>query len=288
MAYKSILVPLEESDVLPSVLATTLLVARQYESYVEGLCIRPSLAGAIAVGFEGGVAALAGTEEQFEQEQETRTRRLQQQFDGFVHDNGLAVATSADTEGLCARWVEDEAPGIGVFGQRGRVFDLIVVGRPTPGALTPAMNTLETVLFESGRPVLIAPPTAPQSLAGNVVIAWNGSTETARAVAFATPFLQAAERVTVLTVEGALVPGPSGDEVAESLRRHGVTADAAASMGKRSPSAAGAEMLEEAAKRGADLLIKGGYTQSRLRQMIFGGATSHILNEAQIPVLMAH
>ncbi|MCZ6586349.1 MAG: universal stress protein, partial [Alphaproteobacteria bacterium] len=72
MGYKSILVPLEESDVLPSVLATALLVARQFDSYVEGLCIRPSLAGAIAVGFEGGVAALAGTEEQFEQEQETR------------------------------------------------------------------------------------------------------------------------------------------------------------------------------------------------------------------------
>ncbi len=288
MGYKSILVPLEESDVLPSVLATTLLVARHFESYIEGLCIRPSLAGAIAVGFEGGVAALAGTEEQFEQEQETRSRRLQQQFDAFVRDNGLTVAVSADTAGPCARWIEDEAPGIGVFGQRGRIFDLIVVGRPTPGALTPAMNTLETVLFESGRPVLIAPPNAPQALARNVVVAWNASTETARAVAFAMPFLQSAERVTVLTVEGALVPGPSGEEVANSLRRHGVNADAISNMGKRSPAAAGVVMLEESERLGADLLIKGGYTQSRLRQMIFGGATNHILNEAQIPVLMAH
>ena len=288
MGYKSILVPLEESDVLPSVLATTLLVAKQFESYIEGLCIRPSLAGAIAVGFEGGVAALAGTEEQFEQEQETRTRRLQEQFNAFLRDNGVTVAAGADTEGLCARWVEDEAPGIGVFGQRGRVFDLIVVGRPTPGALTPAMNTLETVLFESGRPGVIAPPASPQSLARNVVVAWNGSTETARAVAFALPLMQSAERVTVLTVEGALVPGPSGEDVADSLRRHGVNADTVNSMGKRSPAAAGVVMLEEAAKLDADLLIKGGYTQSRLRQMIFGGATNHILNEAQIPVLMAH
>ncbi len=288
MGYKSILVPLEESDVLPSVLATTLLVARHFESYIEGLCIRPSLAGAIAVGFEGGVAALAGTEEQFEQEQETRSRRLQQQFDAFVRDNGLTVAVSTNTAGPCARWIEDEAPGIGVFGQRGRIFDLIVVGRPTPGALTPAMNTLETVLFESGRPVLIAPPNAPQALARNVVVAWNASTETARAVAFAMSFLQSAERVTVLTVEGALVPGPTGEEVANSLRRHGVNADAISNMGKRSPAAAGVVMLEESERLGADLLIKGGYTQSRLRQMIFGGATNHILNEAQIPVLMAH
>lgn len=288
MGYKSILVPLEESDVLASVLATTLAVARQFDSYIEGLCIRPSLAGAIAVGFEGGVAALAGTEEQFEQEQETRTRRLQEQFDGFVRDNGLTVAANDSAAGLSARWFEDEAPGIGVFGQRGRVFDLIVVGRPTPGVLTPAMNTLETVLFESGRPVLIAPPKTPQSVARHVVIAWNGSTETARAVAFSRPFLQGAEQVTVLTVEGALVPGPSGDEVANYLRRHGVNADVTNSMGKRSPAAAGAVMLQEAEKLGADLLVKGGYTQSRFRQMIFGGATNHILNEAQIPVLMAH
>ena len=288
MGYKTILVPLEESDVLPSVLETTLLVARQHESYVEGLCIRPSLAGAIAVGFEGGVAALAGTEEQFEQEQATRTRRLREQFDDFVRDNGITAAATPATTGLCARWVEDEAPGIGVFGQRGRVFDLIIVGRPTPGVLTPAMNTLETVLFESGRPVLIAPPTAPQSLASKVVIAWNGSTETARAIAFARPFLQSAAEVTVLTVEGALVPGPSGEEVCESLSRHGISANPVNAAGKRSPAAAGKVMLEEAARAGADLLIKGGYTQSRLRQMIFGGATNHILNEAQLPVLMAH
>ena len=288
MAYKSILVPLEESEVLTSVLATTLLVARQFDSYIEGLCIRPSLAGAIAVGFEGGVAALAGTEEQFEREQETRTRRLQEQFDAFVRDSGVNVAANTEAMGLSARWVEDEAPGIGLFGQRGRVFDLIVVGRPTPGVLTPAMNTLETVLFESGRPILIAPPTAPQTLARNVVVAWNGSTETARAMAFAMPFIQSAERVTILTVEGALVPGPSGEEVAENMRRHGVVVDVVNSMGKRSPATAGIVMLEDAEKLGADLLIKGGYTQSRLRQMIFGGATNHILNEAKIPVLMAH
>ena len=64
MGYRSILVPLEESNSLDSVLTLTLMIARQFQSHIEGFCIRPSLAGAIAVGFEGGVAALAGTEEQ--------------------------------------------------------------------------------------------------------------------------------------------------------------------------------------------------------------------------------
>ena len=62
MPFRSILVPLEESDILPSVLHTALVFAKRYESYIEGLCIRPTLAGAVAVGFEGGAAALAGCE----------------------------------------------------------------------------------------------------------------------------------------------------------------------------------------------------------------------------------
>ncbi|MDH3738967.1 MAG: universal stress protein, partial [Alphaproteobacteria bacterium] len=108
------------------------------------------------------------------------------------------------------------------------------------------------------------------------------------ALGFAMPFLRSAEKVTVLVVEGAMAPGPSSAEVAENLSRHGVKADTLNATGKRSPAAAGVVMIEEANRLGADLLIKGGYTQSRLRQMIFGGATNHILNEAQIPVLMAH
>ena len=89
MGYRSILVPLEESNSLDSVLTLTLMIARQFQSHIEGLCIRQSLAGAIAVGFEGGVAALAGTEEQFEIEQGTRSERLKEQFDKFIKENNL-------------------------------------------------------------------------------------------------------------------------------------------------------------------------------------------------------
>ena len=288
MGYRSILVPLEESDSLDSVLTLTLKVARQFESHIEGFCIRPSLAGAIAVGFEGGVAALAGTEEQFEIEQGTRSNRLKEQFENFIKENNLKCSQGNINDGLTISWNENEASGIGLFGQRGRVFDLIVVGRPTPGALTPAMNTLETVLFESGRPILIAPPNTSQNIGNHIAIAWNGSTETSRTIAFAMPLVKKARCITILNIEGAMVPGPTAEEVASSLKRQGISVDIINNEGKRSPSEAGALMLNETEKIGADLLIKGGYTQSRLRQMIFGGATNHILNESKVPVLMAH
>jgi nucleotide-binding universal stress UspA family protein len=123
-------------------------------------------------------------------------------------------------------------------------------------------------------------------LGENIVIAWNCSTETARTVAFGMPYLKQAKQVVVLTVEGGTVPGPTGEEVAQHLRRNAIpaTARTAAANGR----SIGQAMLAEALALGADLMFKGAYTQSRLRQMIFGGATDHILTAATLPVFFAH
>jgi nucleotide-binding universal stress UspA family protein len=167
------------------------------------------------------------------------------------------------------------------------VFDMIVLARPGDEWQSPSMITLESALFESGRPVLIAPPTSPRSLATNILVAWNQSTEQARTMADAMPFLSTAERITILTVEGATVAGPSGEQMARSLAMNGIKAETLTlkPTGKRS---AGETILTKADELGCDLIVKGAYTQSRLRQMIFGGTTRHILANAKLPVLMAH
>jgi nucleotide-binding universal stress UspA family protein len=95
-----------------------------------------------------------------------------------------------------------------------------------------------------------------------------------------------AEKVTVLTVEGSTTPGPSGEDAARHLRRNGIKASALTiKPGGRAP---GQVILDQAGSLGCDLLVKSAYTQSRLRQMIFGGATRHILANATLPVFMAH
>jgi nucleotide-binding universal stress UspA family protein len=100
------------------------------------------------------------------------------------------------------------------------------------------------------------------------------------------PLLKRAKRITVLAVQRGMVPGPSAAELAHGLRRHGLEVEhREAPLNDRN---VGQAILEEAAVDGADLIIKGAYTQSRLRQMIFGGATSHILNNARLPILMAN
>ena len=101
------------------------------------------------------------------------------------------------------------------------------------------------------------------------------------------PLLQKAARVTVLTVEGGTVPGPTGEQLAQYLERNGVRSEPI-TITPKGRSTTGETILAHAASLGCDLLIKGAYTQSRLRQMMFGGATRHILANATLPVLMAH
>jgi nucleotide-binding universal stress UspA family protein len=119
------------------------------------------------------------------------------------------------------------------------------------------------------------------------MVHWNCSTEQARATAFAMPLLHQAGRVVVLNVIGGQgVPGPSSEQLLAHLRHNGIAATGK-SVGLEGGST-GEAILAAAKAEGCDLLVKGAYTQSRLRQMIFGGATSHILANAELPVLMAH
>jgi nucleotide-binding universal stress UspA family protein len=80
-------------------------------------------------------------------------------------------------------------------------------------------------------------------------------------------------------------PGPTGEELARNLEAHGLRVSLRTAFGRQKPQ--GESFLREAMAEGADLLLKGAYTQSRIRQMIFGGATRHIIMESKIPVIMA-
>jgi len=148
-------------------------------------------------------------------------------------------------------------------------------------------TAIESGLFESGRPVLLSPPSPPRQIATNVLIAWNCSTEQARATALAMPLIQKADRVTVLTVTGgAAVPGPSAEQLVRYLQRNGIVAELM--RGELDGRSTGEAILATAQSLSCDLLIKGAYTQSRLRQMIFGGTTKHVLANAALPVLLAN
>jgi nucleotide-binding universal stress UspA family protein len=280
MGFKTILVPIEQHDLMNSTLQTALLLARKFDSYIEGFALRVEFSAVFAVGDVGAVPIPALEQDIADNEQ--RSRSL---FENFMHEHG--VPRAGDTKALSTGWLENAPKGDHFVGSHGRVFDVIVLGRPGRDPKGPRMTTLEASLFESGRPVLIAPPSPQPQMGTNVLIAWNCSTEQARATAFAMPILKRASRVIVLTVEGgAAVPGPTGQQLCRYLQLNGVPAKPlTVGLDGR---VTGEAILAHAKALGCDLLIKGAYTQSRLRQMIFGGTTRYILSNAELPVLMAH
>jgi nucleotide-binding universal stress UspA family protein len=275
---KSILIPSEDHDCMVAVLEASLLIARAFDSYMEGFAVRPSPAAYVTVEPVSGLA-IAGVD------RGESAQRAREQFLAFMRTHEVLQAAK-EPAALSYGWLRDEPADDSVIGSYGRVFDLIVLGRPGSEPQNPRMPPLEAALFESGRPVLIVPQTPTRTLARHVLVAWNGSTEQARTNAYALPLLRLAEQVTVLTVEGSFTPGPSCEDAARQLRRSGIRAEA--KTVKPGPRSAGETILEQAGSLGCDLLVKSAYTQSRLRQMIFGGATRHILANASLPVFMAH
>jgi nucleotide-binding universal stress UspA family protein len=277
---KRISVPTEQTETMTATLETALLFARRFDSYLEGFAVRAALIHAVEL--DGGSSMLAESFAQQSLEAEHEARNL---FETFMQDRG--VPRAASTGSLSYGWLPDAPEGDYFVGSHGRVFDLTVVGRPGSDPRGPRMAMLEAALFESGHPILIAPPRSIRGIGTRILIAWNCSTEQARATAFAIPILQRADQVTVLTVEGgAAVPGPTGGQLCGYLQSHGIAAKPL-TVGLEGRST-GQAILANAEALGCDLLIKGAYTQSRLRQLIFGGATRDILQHATVPVLMAH
>lgn len=271
---KSILVPVEDHATMNEVLGTAAEAARALEGQVKAVPLRPMQFQ--VVGAEPIVAVSFPPADQDDEDSKSKAKSLFETFSA-----GLDPALQSRLSWLDADPLDD----IGL-GSIARVHDLTVLGRPANDDGGARMTTLESVLFDSGRPVLIAPPKGSGSFGQNIVMSWNCSTEGARTLAFALPLLKSAKKVTVLTIEEAVVPGPTGAQVCENLQANGINAEERTISAKNKRP--GAAILEEAGAIGCDLLIKSAYTQSRLRQMIFGGATSHILAYAELPVFMAN
>src|SRR3712207_4251273 len=173
-----------------------------------------------------------------------------------------------------------------------RNADLVIVGEPNPEESgTDETALVEAAFMDTGRPALVVPYVGAQALPpGRVLVAWDGSREASRAVHDALPLLRLAEEVVVLIVDAAKVGprfGPQpGAGILAHLGRHGVAVRVKA-VESGGATIAGLILVQAAAEK-ADLLVMGGYGHSRLREMILGGVTRHMLERMSLPVLFAH
>jgi len=171
-----------------------------------------------------------------------------------------------------------------------RPTDLVVIGQTDPDKPEPMRELLiETVLFESGVPVLLVPYIGSTKFEPeNVLVCWDGSSTATRAIHAALPVLERSDKITVLVIEkkSNSANGQPGAEVANYLARHNmnVTIEVVTN-----PQAGIADtVLNYVSDNGNDLVVMGGYGHSRMREFLFGGATREVLEAMTVPVLMAH
>jgi nucleotide-binding universal stress UspA family protein len=174
-----------------------------------------------------------------------------------------------------------------------RYADLVVVGQYDENAKTDpgvAPNFVEELVLSVGRPVLVVPYAGKfQSMGKRVLVAWNASRESARAVHDALPFLQKADQVQVVAFnpekgdEHGDVPGA---DIGLMLARHGVRVQAAQQHAEGLD--VGSQILSRAADVDADLIVMGAYGHSRMRELVLGGATRTIIEAMTVPVLLSH
>lgn len=270
--YRTLMVVVDDDPGLEQRLACARQLAQRFDAFVRGLHVMPL--PVIPVGY-GEAAAYVGPEliEAQRKANQDTAERLRTRFNTALAELVPAIEWRA---------IEGD-PGV-VAVDEARTVDLTLAPRTDASGLEAFEPDLaEHLVMGAGTPVLVLPRhLGPTDVGRHVVVAWNGSRQACRAVHDALPLLGFAERVELLTIgEDAAA---SFDDALAMLRRHGLEPEAVR-LAEEGP--VGPQLLHEAASRGADLLVMGAYGHSRLRELVLGGATRHVLAHASCPLLLS-
>ena len=280
---KAILLPFNNIQPSDAIVDTAFLIATRFESYIEGIHYRQLLPIIAGEGITLPGDYMAG----FEEEARMQAEMAESAFKKMIEDRDIPFgALDESSNVLRAGWhhmIGADSLGVGEYA---RLFDLSIIERHAAETAINWKTTAETILFESGRPIIVINDHAPKVLGNRVLIAWNGSTEATRSVSAAMPFLERSEDIVILSVNGGVVSGPDGDQLSKYLAARGIMSQHKTI--DTSDSSVGKAILQFAEDWKCDLLVKGAYTQSRLRQLVFGGPTRQIIENSSIPALFSH
>jgi len=280
MTYKTMLVILQNRTDAPRVLDFALPMAARHGSHVIGLHAE-AIPMPVVSPLGGSIVEMtpAFQEDALERHKELKT---------FFRER-------AEAEGVAYEWrsfdnVSGDSAVSGI--ESARTADLVIAQQNDPNAESVRMSDVETLLFNTGRPLLLVPYTfsGRSSPFGQVILAWNGSKEAARAAFDALPLMKEAGKVEVLSVDARDTmyqdAAMAGSAIAQALARHGidVTLKAEPSDGRSH----GDVIANRLAESGADLLVMGAFGRSRLSEFVFGGVTRGTLRSMVTPTLLSH
>lgn len=287
MAIKHVLVCVDGSTGDSAALGYSLQIARQLPIHIDVLHVRLDLSKPPKRGdwYTREIDRLFGIAEVLERRANEVAAQAKQDFEDWRLENHVPLVDQPSAvHNISAAWREIKGYEVEVISSFGRFTDLIIVARPESGS-SPSL-ALEAAVFDTHRPVLMVPCGSPTDLFFHPIIAWNGSTEAARAVTCAVPLLARVQgQVDIFTaVEAKRDTNP--EELLRYLNWHGAAGKVIA-INDTSHSVA-ENLFGHAKLERAGLIVMGAYTHGHYRQFVFGGVTQHVMQHANVPVLMVH
>lgn len=211
----------------------------------------------------------------------------QQSHTSQVRERTAATMASL---GLDFEWIEGSGGVVDALTRCAHRADLVVVSRNDPNTVDGLLaGDLADLVIESGRPVLVVPPQFDGRVTdGKVIVGWNGSRGSTRAVHDALPILRVARCVELLGISITAAPQAGGDgspSICDHLGRHGVDAQ----IRFVTPNPAYGVDIPLLAEAGDDvnLIVIGAFGRSRLREIALGSVTKSIVERAEVPVLLS-
>lgn len=270
MTYRTVLLHVTDDPGVEQRIAVATALAERFGARLVGMHVSPP--PIIPVGYGEG-AAYVGPEIIEAQREAAKivAERVEKAF-------RTVTADRADTA-----WRMDDGDPGELVAMAARTADLTISGRlEASGIDALARQVVEQLVHEAGGPVLMLPPGAAKPPGTRVLVAWNGRREAARALKDALPFIVTAEETYIVSIgEDA---GEELEAAVAMVERHGAKVRA---HRVTDYSDAGHALLEATVANGCDLLVMGAYGHSRLREMVLGGATRHILQNAKVAVLFS-
>lgn len=281
---RSIAVPVADREECAVALEVAFQLGRRLEADVVGYHMRPSRDG----GEDNRlvVSALWGEPwpAQPNKDAKKRAAAALKLFESMAAGHGYRISKRhGKGKELRALWREKLGTPDRLMPLVGPVNDLLVVSRPSSSRSRKAMLVMMSALLDSGAPVLVLPEAGARVPCRHVGLAWNRGLQEAQAMHAVLPLLRQAERVSVITIGAESRHGPKPREVVHYLECHGVVAEEVRRRGQ-----GGASLVKAAKEIGADVLVSGAYTKGRLREMLFGGVTEHLLFATGFPVILKH
>lgn len=280
MAIRTILVPTWAHADMTAQLETAVAVAGTLGAHIQILFVQLDTKAALMnlpelIG--GGIDFV-----RIEHESETAALHAKAEFEGWCARHAIGPLPAEYPERrVSASWLEVVGEFSTLVEEAGRLSDFIIVSNADSHELLGG-RAFQPAVFGTGRPTMVITE-ARADLLDHAMIAWNGSLEASTAVAQSTDLLRECGRVSIYP-EG--VSREAAQALQAYLRRHGIACQGEVAIEPGNSS--GASILATAEAIDASLLVRGAYTQSRLRQAILGGTTRHLLTYARIPIVMAH